>query len=416
MRFSPRLAAAVVVALLAAGLLTGLGSGRAGLAAPAAVQGVTLTAAPSSGVAPLPVSFTLTLPPNSSLPGLAWSFGDGSYLNGTGTSYLTPEHAYVLAGEFVATAPVLWPSGTVNVSVPIDVLTANVTVDLRANLTTGVAPLTVQFNGTAEGGTGTFVAFTWSFGNGESGLGASVRYTFPKAGDYPVELVVTDSRGDEGRAVRWINVSAPANRSNATVPRPASGDPSAAPVHPLGTSAPSGGEVAALLAGAAVALVGVYFGLGSARSRPRTRVGPGTGGPGPSPPMVVPASAAAIQPETTILGTGSATPVPAPLRPVPTRLAGERQIANRVVRYLATLPRLAPGEAAEVGRTQGGMAAALDVGQSAVSRVLSQLERAGVVSVATDHVAGSSRRVKVYRLTPHGERLGTALREVGPRP
>jgi DNA-binding MarR family transcriptional regulator len=62
------------------------------------------------------------------------------------------------------------------------------------------------------------------------------------------------------------------------------------------------------------------------------------------------------------------------------------------------------------------MAAALDVGQSAVSRVLSQLERAGVVSVATDHVAGSSRRVKVYRLTPQGERLGTALREVGPRP
>jgi DNA-binding MarR family transcriptional regulator len=96
-------------------------------------------------------------------------------------------------------------------------------------------------------------------------------------------------------------------------------------------------------------------------------------------------------------------------------LTQERQLANRAIRHLAGLPRLAPGDLAGPERTQAGIVAALEAGQSAVSRVLGQLERAGVVSVETVHVAGRPRRVKVYRLTPRGERLGQALRETSPR-
>jgi DNA-binding MarR family transcriptional regulator len=382
-----------------------------------APHGVTLTATPSAGVAPLPVDFVLSIPPNTTDPAVSWSFGDGSYLNGTGTSVLTPVHDYEASGVFLATASATWPTGTVNASLRIVVSTADLSVGIAANVTNGTTPLTVLFSGSSAGGTGTFVSFLWTFGDGDSGVGQSIRYTFTTPGDFRVVLVVTDSRGDAGSATRWVNVSAaPAtNLSNGTGKNSGNGDPPG-PGAPWGLLFP-GGSILPLL-GALLASGALTAWLGSRsvswRRAPPAPAPRGTGptsavssGPVPSDPPTMVGTAAA--PHVTELSPA----VPVGAARLPTRLTQERQIANRLIRLLAELPRMAPGDVPGPARTQAGIVTALGAGQSAVSRVLGQLERAGVVSVATMHVAGSPRRVKVYQLTPRGERLGHALRESG---
>jgi hypothetical protein len=419
MRFPTGVTVAVVVLSLvvleAPGLLGPADAGRAGTAP----RGVTLTATPTSGVAPLPVDFVLSIPPNTSLPAVSWAFGDGSFLNGTGGAVLTPVHDYETSGEFVARATATWPAGSVNASVPITVLPANLSVGIRADVTQGAAPLTVLFNGSATGGTGTFVAFTWSFGDGDSGLGQSIRYTFATVGHFPVALVVTDTRGDTGRSIQWVNVSAAptTNNSNATPPGSGSSDPPGSSFRWL-AGALSSERIPILVGVLAVLGVAALFG---ARYAVRRRTGLPAPGAVPSarPDAAEEARADAGPPET--LSSPSAGPPMASghvasSSALPSRLTQERQIANRLIRHLAELPRLAPGDTPGPPRTQAGLVAALGAGQSAVSRVLGQLERAGVVSVVTTHVAGSSRRVKVYRLTPRGERLGQALRESGRTP
>jgi DNA-binding PadR family transcriptional regulator len=65
------------------------------------------------------------------------------------------------------------------------------------------------------------------------------------------------------------------------------------------------------------------------------------------------------------------------------------------------------------------MSEVLGVGRGALSNALKRLCDGGVMEVETSHVRGSSRRVKVYRLTSEGERVVQELRRrfrVGPTP
>jgi PKD domain-containing protein len=392
--------------------------------------GVTLTASPVAGFAPLSVDYTLTIPANTTLPEVSWSFGDGLYLNGTGPAFLTPVHLFVDVGGFRTVATATWPSGAVNASLTISVAPANLSVALRANVTVGTAPLTVEFSATAAGGTGTFVSFLWSFGDGDSGVGPSVRYTFALAGDYPIVLTVTDSRGDAGAATSWVNVSAPSasNGSNSTAPvRTVS--PHVGGSSPWGTwnrIVSSGLLLPALGISATIVALALYLGVRGRATRARTTASPNSGvgqasAGGPASGSLAERTENAVPGDPTGEEFGAVPAVPSEPDPrtsprrLPSGLTQERQIANRTIRLLAELPRLAPGDTPGPERTQAGIVAALGAGQSAVSRVLGQLERAGVVSVQSTHVAGSSRQMKVYQLTPRGERLGFALREAGPR-
>ena len=106
---------------------------------------------------------------------------------------------------------------------------------------------------------------------------------------------------------------------------------------------------------------------------------------------------------------GACTPAGAPAGARDPAISGE--LARRLVRLLCTLPRLGPGDVPTLEWTQAGMAIRLGVGLSAISKVLRRLESIGIVTAETEHAIGSSRRVRIYRLTPRGERLGLALRE-----
>jgi DNA-binding MarR family transcriptional regulator len=88
-----------------------------------------------------------------------------------------------------------------------------------------------------------------------------------------------------------------------------------------------------------------------------------------------------------------------------------RQVTYALVRHLAMMPRWSTGEIPTAAWTQAGLAEALGVGQSTASRILRRLVAAQVVASETSHVAGLGRRMRVYQLTPRGERLGQALRE-----
>lgn len=73
---------------------------------------------------------------------------------------------------------------------------------LTANVTSGVAPLSVTFS--AAGSTGDIVSYTLTFGDGsdpatESNITVAVAHTYTTAGTYTATLTVQDNRGGPPR-------------------------------------------------------------------------------------------------------------------------------------------------------------------------------------------------------------------------
>jgi len=91
-------------------------------------------------------------------------------------------------------------SNYINVSAPPGGLVAQFT----ANVTTGAAPLKVQFTSTS---TGTIATYLWSFGDGTTSTQASPAHTFNGAGRYTVSLTVTGVGGSNTLTkTRYIDV------------------------------------------------------------------------------------------------------------------------------------------------------------------------------------------------------------------
>jgi RHS repeat-associated protein len=64
---------------------------------------------------------------------------------------------------------------------------------------TGVAPLTVSFDGSGSyEPNGSVAAYAWDFGDGQQATGALVSHTFTDSGHYTITLTVTGSRGKTG--------------------------------------------------------------------------------------------------------------------------------------------------------------------------------------------------------------------------
>jgi PKD repeat protein/DNA-binding MarR family transcriptional regulator len=391
--------------------------------------GLILSARPTQGFAPLLVAFNVT-PPNRTLPALAWAFGDGGYLNGTGRSFLTPTHVYVVPGNYLARVTATWGNASLNASLPIRVLGSNLSVAIQAAPASGSAPLTVNFTGLPTGGTGTYVAYLWNLTNGTVGSGPVIRYTFVAPGAYTVTLSVTDSRNHTASAATTIDVAPPGSPA-----RPGNGG------SPLSLTTPV--VLFLLAAGGGAFVVSLLWAFSLRRSRRGSPSDPAPSDPGPGP----------TTPGPTTLGSPPATPVPSaelheptggapvtavaasalptvgptigieppasPPRPVvgiPAELPGadtfqgRRQLTQQLIRHLSSLPRLGPSDIPTAGFTQAGIAEALEVRRGAVSKVLQRLVAAGFIEVRTEHVTGGDRRVRVYRLTARGEQLALALR------
>ena len=74
----------------------------------------------------------------------------------------------------------------------------------------GDYPLEVVFDGSASyDPDGKLVGYAWTFGDGGSAEGRSVRHTFLREGRFTVRLMVRDERGGTGTATRLVEVSRP---------------------------------------------------------------------------------------------------------------------------------------------------------------------------------------------------------------
>ncbi|MEN6340970.1 MAG: PKD domain-containing protein [Methanospirillum sp.] len=74
-----------------------------------------------------------------------------------------------------------------------------------ANTTSGLAPLTVEFT---DSSTGVIDTRSWNFGDGATSTGANPTHTFAAAGNYTVNLTVTNIAGSNS-TTRTVSVTAP---------------------------------------------------------------------------------------------------------------------------------------------------------------------------------------------------------------
>jgi PKD repeat protein/DNA-binding MarR family transcriptional regulator len=351
-----------------------------------------------------------------------WSFGDGSYWNGTGPAYVQPIHRFDHAGTFTTTVVVRQGNQLGQCSVTLAVSSGPLQTVATVVPTAGVAPLTVQFTASVSGGSGTFSSAVWDFGDGHLGSGFNLSYTYSAAGKYRAQFNVTDSGGASSSTPLWVNVTAPALQK-------AGGAALTAEQWLLAALGGSGLVVVGLLlytrsyyshraerptgrpAPPATPVSGAVTAVAAPPVLSTTRSG-GTLGPAP-PPGPVPTGVARV-PYTGPRPTPTIEPALPPLaRPTPPErvVPGERlRLSQKVVVHLYSLGTLRDDEVAPATFTQAGMSERLDVGQSPLSNVLRRLVMAGVITQDVRHVRGKPRRLRVYRLTPMGEALATELR------
>lgn len=79
------------------------------------------------------------------------------------------------------------------------------------SVTTGNAPLTVNFNGTASSAARPIASYAWDFGNGETATGPTAFTTYTTPGTYQSKLTVTDDQGDKDESIQTITVTEPPN-------------------------------------------------------------------------------------------------------------------------------------------------------------------------------------------------------------
>jgi len=176
------------------------------IAAPAYAQmTVTATATPTSGPAPLLVTFGSTVTGGTSPYTYLWTFGDGQ----TDTS-ATPTHTYDTAGTYAVTLAVTDSTAPTPLTVTINVATIRVYlgVTIEADYPCGLPPLNVCFTSGAEGGIAPY-SYTWSFGDGapaNNTTSACPCHGFESCGRYTVTLSVRDAAGNTGSASMPITV------------------------------------------------------------------------------------------------------------------------------------------------------------------------------------------------------------------
>jgi PKD repeat protein len=170
---------------------------------------------PTSGAAPLAVSFSASASTDADGDALTyqWSFGD----NTTGTG-VTTNHTYTAAGTYIATVTVSdGRGGSSQASITITVSGSanhNPVASATATPSNGTAPLAVAFNASASTDPdGDPLTFNWSFGDNTSGTGVTTNHTYTVAGTYIATVTVTDGRGGSAQASLTINVTTSTNHN-----------------------------------------------------------------------------------------------------------------------------------------------------------------------------------------------------------
>ena len=172
-----------------------------------------LTANPSSGTAPLPVTFSVSVSDADATdsPTYDLDFGDGT-THATGSESGDVSHTYAAAGSYTATL-------TVTDGQASDTATQTITVTDQPNTAptaalTGPATATtnaaVSFDGSGSSDPdGDTLSYTFDLGDGTvvgPDAGSSVNHAYAAAGEYTVTLSVSDGRGGVSTDAHAITV------------------------------------------------------------------------------------------------------------------------------------------------------------------------------------------------------------------
>lgn len=167
---------------------------------------VTLTA-PASGDEGAQLSFTATATdpsPGDVDEGLLyeWDFGDGSP-KVTGADLSATTHTYANQGSFTVTVKVTDQDGGSGQATAV-VRVANVapTVSLPGDLELRLGESFTLTATATDPGVNDVLTYTWTFGDGQTGTGATVSHVYPNAGEYTITVTVTD--GDGGTATDTV--------------------------------------------------------------------------------------------------------------------------------------------------------------------------------------------------------------------
>lgn len=144
------------------------------------------------GTAPLAVTFdaSISSDPDEDPLTYSWDFGDGS--TGSGVIFT---HTYTTTGTFTAILTVSDGQASSQTSIGIKVNSPNSPplLAFSANPTSGTAPLVVSFDASATvDPEDDPLTYNWSFGDGNSGTGATTSHTFENPGVYTVSISVSD--------------------------------------------------------------------------------------------------------------------------------------------------------------------------------------------------------------------------------
>ena len=379
------------VALLVVLLATSCGLAAAGPTAsshrPAAL-GLSLTAVPVGGNAPFVFELRATLDPGSERGAFDWNFGDGVTFDQNATGYSAVSHEYRAAGNYTAAVYVQSAAGDGNATVAIAVTSSPLSAGIVATPTSGTAPLTVRFEADPVGGSGTYIAFLWKFGDGDSGSGADLSYTYSKAGTFNASVLLTDTTGKNATSSIEIIVQ----------PGAPPGTPSTS------SSVPPYAELViptfVILAIAALAAV-LYFRYTVRRTATAAEVARAPEGatlnfaPAPS----ASSFSGPSSPEEMADATSSRAGV-----------EDTQSLSERILVHLYWYGRTTLDGVAREDASQAGMARRLGVGQNSLSKALRRLVDAGALKVELQHVPGASRRLKTYSLTARGEAVARRIR------
>lgn len=151
----------------------------------------TAGASPTSGAAPLAVSFTGSASNGTPPYTWDWDFGDGS----AHSSAQNPSHTYSQAGTFTATLTVRDATSAtaidnhLRITVSASGCTLGCTATVPASATTGT-PVAFAATSTPSGCSGS-PAYTWSFGDGGTSTQQNPSHAYAAPGTYSWSLTVT---------------------------------------------------------------------------------------------------------------------------------------------------------------------------------------------------------------------------------